>query len=63
VQNKASELSPASRALMAAAVPRFVGDLDGVPLSLVYDREGIRRARELMPETERSDHDPEERDH
>jgi 4-amino-4-deoxy-L-arabinose transferase-like glycosyltransferase len=53
VQNKASELSPASRALMAAAVPRSIGDLGGVPLSLVYDNQGIRRARELMPESER----------
>jgi len=63
VQNKASELSPASRALMAAAVPRSVGDLDGVPLSLVYDREGIRRARELLPGSQRTDRNPEERDH
>ena len=46
IQNKASELSPASRALMASATPVFAATTaDGVPLSLVYDREGIRQAR------------------
>jgi len=47
IQNKASELSPASRALMAFATPVYAATTaDGVPLSLVYDREGIRQAEE-----------------
>jgi hypothetical protein len=45
VQNKASELSPASRALLARATPVFAVTLDSVPLSLVYDAAGIDRAR------------------
>jgi hypothetical protein len=49
VQNKASELSPASRALMASGPPLFAVDLDGVPLSLVYGPEAITRARTQMP--------------
>jgi hypothetical protein len=44
VQNKASELSPASRALLARATPVFAAALDDVPLSLVYDAAAIRRA-------------------
>jgi len=49
VQNKASEMSPASRALMASGPPVFAADLDGLPLSLLYGRESIARAREQMP--------------
>lgn len=62
VQNKASELSPPSRALMVAATPCFVADLGGVPLSLVYDPEGIRRAREFMPAPQAGGDEPEKRE-
>ena len=51
VQNKESELRPESRALLAVATPRFATTLDGVPLSLVYDRIGIARARKLLGST------------
>ncbi len=49
VQNKASEMSPPSRGLLANGTPVFVAELDGVPLSLLYDRGSIARARERMP--------------
>jgi hypothetical protein len=43
VQNKASERSETSKALMAVGPPAFAVELDGVPLSLVYGREAIRQ--------------------
>lgn len=49
VQNKASELSPASRALLASGPPAYACELDGVPLSLVYGRQSIIHARRHMP--------------
>jgi 4-amino-4-deoxy-L-arabinose transferase-like glycosyltransferase len=52
VQNKASELSPAARALMASGPPLFAAELDGVPLSLLYGRDSTTRAREQMPPVE-----------
>ena len=52
VQNKASELSPASRALLASGPPRFAARLDDVPLSLVYGRDQIARARAHRPVSE-----------
>jgi len=39
VQNKASELSPAARALMGSGPPVYAAELDGVPLSLLYAHE------------------------
>ncbi|MGQ9732190.1 MAG: ArnT family glycosyltransferase [Candidatus Zipacnadales bacterium] len=47
VQNKASELSPASRALLASGPPAFAVELDGVPLNLVYNHDSIVRVRRL----------------
>jgi len=49
VQNKASEFSPASRALMATGQGALAAELDGVPLSLVFGHNAIMRAREHMP--------------
>ena len=43
VQNKASERSPASRALLASGPPVFGAELDGVPLSLLYGRDTLVR--------------------
>jgi hypothetical protein len=43
VQNKASERSPASRALLASGPPVFAAELDGVPLSLLYGRDSLVR--------------------
>ncbi|MBM3500569.1 MAG: hypothetical protein FJX74_18085, partial [Armatimonadetes bacterium] len=54
VQNKASELSPASRALLASGPPVFASELDGVPLALLYGRESIARALEQRLPEERS---------
>jgi len=52
VQNKASELSPAARALLASGPPLYASELDGVPLSLVYGRDSIARALEGGPARE-----------
>jgi hypothetical protein len=52
VQNKASELSPAARALMASGPPLFAAELDGVPLSLLYGRDSVTRAHQQMPPVE-----------
>jgi len=52
VQNKASELNPAARALMVSGPPAFAAELDGVPLSLLYGRDSVTRAREQMPPAE-----------